>query len=265
MIKYNILLSWCCLLILTGCQTHEQKAYKDLLKAGIPLIENDTVTVKIGEKLFYLYSYSAGVQPIYYTLKHLNSDSTVVNYVDDRRFYVGKEDMVGGPSEGVLVFEAKGDGVAKLEFYNPYFNEMEYNRVYPDHERTDRVMLEFYKALTDSIALGTWTDAQYANYYDNWKKLPDEAQTIAMDTLLEKYVEMSSSISFSRKDQLIDNFVRRYVLRESSMVRNILDTLFNLPNVDALEKWQMELKAHRENLPIHENLETRTCYVKVEA
>jgi hypothetical protein len=264
MTKYSLLLSFFALLVITGCQTEGQKAYADLLKKGISLSEKDTITAKVGDKLFYLYSYSAGVQPIYYTLKYYNSDSTVLQYVDDFQFYVGEEDISGGPSEGVQVFEAKKTGLVRLEFYNPYYNEIEYGRFYPEHGSSDRVKMEFYKTFTDSIALNDWTDAQYANYYDNWSKLPAEARDATLDTLFEKFNSVLPRVDTLTKTKVIKSFAKRYVFREAEITRMLLDSLFNLPNVDALERWQAGLKEHKENLPLHENLKTTVCYVKIE-
>ena len=264
MTKYNIILIFFFLLIITGCQTEGQKAYADLLKEGTVLVEDDTITAKVGTEFFYLYSYSAGVQPIYYTLKHNNSDSTVLRYKEDQRFYVGDEDMSGGPAEGVHVFEGIKAGLVRLEFYNPYFNEMEYSKNYPEHASSDRAIMEFYKTFADSIALEDWTDAQYANYYDNWSKLPDEAKNEALDTVLEKFKLVSATMDTILKTKIINSFAERYALRESRITSAILDSLFDMPNVDGMERWQVALKERRNNLGLHENLKTTVCYVRIE-
>jgi hypothetical protein len=263
MTKYSIILGFFFLVIMTGCQTEGQKAYADLLTEGTPLVENDTITVEAGEKLLFLYSYSAGVQPIYYTLEHTNSDSTVLRYIEDQRFYVGEEDMSGGPSEGVHVFEGMKTGLARIEFYNPYFNEMEYGKNYPDHASSDRTIMEFYKTFTDSIALHDWTDAQYANYYDNWVKMPDEARNEALDTLLQNFEFVTSTIDTTHKTAIINNIAKRYALRESTIVQAVLDSLFNMPNVDGMERWQVALKNQKETLSLHEDLKTTVCYVRI--
>lgn len=265
MTRYSIILGFFFLVILTGCQTEGQKAYADLLKQGTTLVKNDTITAKVGEKLFYLYSYSAGVQPIHYTLEHSNSDSTIVRYIENQGFYVGDEEMSGGPAEGVHVFEGMKAGLVRLEFYNPYYNEMEYAQNYPEHASSDRAIMEFYKTFTDSTALQDWTDAQYANYYDNWVKMPDETRNEALDTLLEQFKFVVSRIDTTQKTKIINSLAKRYALRESSMTSAILDSLFNMPNVDGMERWQAALKERKENLSLHKNLNTTVCYVKIEA
>lgn len=262
--KYSIIIGFFFLVAIIGCQTAGQKAYADLLKKGTSLVENDTIIVKKGDQLFYLYSFSAGVQPIYYTLKCNNSDSTVLRYIEDQQFYVGEEDMSGGPSRGVHIFEAEKAGLVRLEFYNPYYNEMEYRKIYPEHSSSDRTIMEFYKTFTDSIALYNWTDAQYANYYDNWSKLPNEVRDEALDTLLAKFELVASAIDTAQKTRIIKNFAKRYALRESGITNNVLDSLFNMSKVDGMERWQAALKERKRNLPLHENLKTSVCYVKIE-
>lgn len=262
--KYSIILGFFFLIIMTGCQTEGQKAYLDLLKEGTILVENDTIIAKVGKKFLYLYSYSAGVQPIYYTLKYNNSDRTILQYKEAQHFYVGEEDMSGGASEGVHVFEGIKAGLVRLEFYNPYFNEIEYSKNYPEHASSDRAIMEFYKTFTDSIALQDWTDAQYANYYDNWLKLPDKAQNEALDTLLKKFKVVSSTIDTVQKTKIIKSLAKRYALRESIFTSAILDSLFDMPNVDGIERWQAALKERKMNLPLHENLKTTVCYVRIE-
>lgn len=262
--KYSSILGFFLVIITTGCQTEGQKAYADLLKEGTVLAKNDTSLVEVGDKLLYLYSFSAGVEPIYYTLKHYNSDSTILKYVEDQQFYVGDEDMSGGPSEGAHIFEAAGAGLVRLEFYNPYYNAMEYRKVYPEHNSSDRVIMEFYKTYTDSVALNDWTDAQYANYYDNWTKLPERAKGEVLDTLLAKFQGVSATMDTATKTKIIRSFAKRYALRASEITNMMLDTLFNMPQVDGMERWQMILKERKKNLPLHKNLETTVLYVKIE-
>jgi len=264
MTKYSIILGFALLVIITSCQTIGQKAYTDLLKSGIILTENDTIIGKVGENFLYLYSFSAGVQPIYYVLKHQNSDSTILHYIEDQQFYVGDEDLSGGPSKGVYIFEAKKTGFARLEFYNPYTNDVEYKNTYPEYYSSSQATIEFYKTYTDSIALNDWTDAQYTNYYDNWSKLSDEAQSEAIDTLLARFALFSPSVNRITKTKIIKRLVKRYMFRESRMTDVVWDTLFNLPNVDAKEEWETTLKEQKKNLPLHENLKTTVCYVKIE-
>jgi len=264
MTKYSLMLGFIFLIALTGCQTGGQKAYADLLKEGSTLVEKDTIRGKVGDKFFYLYSYSAGVQDIYYKLVHYNSDSTVLRYIEEQQFYVGEKDMAGGPSEGVHVFEGIKAGLVRLEFYNPYFNAMEYSQTYPEHASSDRAMLEFYKTFTDSVALNHWTDAQYANYYDNWSKLPKEAKKEALNSLLAKYELVAATVDTAQKTRIIKSLAKRYALRVSEVTRNVLDSLFNLPKVDGMEPWQAALKERKENLPLHKNLKTKVCYVEIE-
>ncbi|CAA6829000.1 MAG: Unknown protein [uncultured Aureispira sp.] len=264
MTKYSIILGFIFLIALTGCQTEGQKAYADLLKEGIVLVENDTIAAKVGTKLLYLYSYSAGVQSIYYKLAHENSAPSVLRYLEEQQFYVGAEDVDGGPSEGVLLFEGLKAGLVRLEFYNPYYNEMEYSQAYPEHASSDRAIIEFYKTFTDSVALHHWTDAQYANYYDNWRKLPEEARTEAFNSLLEKYEFVSATVDTTQKTKIMQSLAKRYALREAEETRTVLDSLFNLPRVDGMERWQAVLKERKENLSLHENLKTTVCYVKIE-
>lgn len=264
MTRYHLILGFFFLVSLIGCQTIEQKAYADLLKEGTILLENDTVSAKVGTKLFYLYSYSAGVQDIYYNLKINNSDSTVLRYVEEQHFYVGEEDMAGGPAEGVHILEGLKTGLVRLEFYNPYYNEMEYSKDYPEHASSDRAIMEFYKTFTDSVALNHWTDAQYANYYDNWAKLPERARSEAVDTLIQKFQLVASTIDTFQKTKIIDNFAKRYAFRESNITKTVLDSLFDLPNVDGMERWQAALNVHKKSLPLHENLKTTICYAKIE-
>jgi hypothetical protein len=187
-----------------------------------------------------------------------------LQYKEAQHFYVGEEDMSGGASEGVHVFEGIKAGLVRLEFYNPYFNEMEYSKNYPEHASSDRAIMEFYKAFTDSIALEDWTDAQYANYYDNWSKLPDETRGEALDTVLEKFELVSTTMDTVLKTKVINSFAERYALRESRITSTILDSLFDMPNVDGMERWQAALREHKENLTLHENLKTRVCYVRIE-
>jgi hypothetical protein len=264
MTKYNIILGFFFLIAITGCQTIEQKAYTDLFEEGITLVENDTIAANVGAKFLYLYSYSAGVQDIYYKLEHFNSDTTVLRYIEDQHFYVGDEDMPGGSSEGVHIFEGIKAGLVRLEFYNPYDNEMEYSQDYPEHGSSDRAIIEFYKTFTDSIALYDWTDAQYANYYDNWAKLPDEKRREALDTLLEKFQLVSSTMDTLQKTNIIQSLAKRYALRESNITKITLDSLFNLPMVDGMERWQAALSLRKKSLPLHENLKTTVCYAKIE-
>lgn len=264
MTKFNIILGFLFLVMITGCQTIDQKAYTDLLKDGTVLIENDTITAKVGTKLFYLYSYSAGVQDIYYTLKHTNSDTTALRYIEELHFYVGDEDMAGGPSEGVHVLEGLKAGLVRLEFYNPYDNEREYRNNYPEQASSDQAIIEFYKTFTDSVALDSWTDAQYANYYDNWSKLPDEARSEALDALLEKFELVSSTIDTLQKTKIINSLAKRYAFRDSNITSTILDSLFNMPSVDGMERWQGVLRTYKKNLSLHKNLKTSVCYVKIE-
>lgn len=255
-----------CLLILviTGCQTHEQKAYTDVLEQGAKLIEDDTIRLKVGKKAHYLYSFSAGVQPIYYTLKVVNSDSTSLGYIDDLQFYVGDEDMSGGPCEGIHVFQAKQEGLVRLEFYNPYYNEMKYTEMYPEHWSSNRAIMEFYKVFTDSVASNSWTEAQYTNYYNHWEKLPQEARSAEVDTLIQKFGAAAVSMSPIQKEQVIENLAKRYAFRTSRMTSSTLDSLFNVPDLNLMETWQEALKKRTENLPLHENLETTVCYVQIE-
>lgn len=262
--KYSIILGFFFLIIMTGCQTEGQKAYSDLLKEGTILVENDTIRAKVGTKFLYLYSYSAGVQPIYYTLKHKNSDRTILQYKENQRFYVGEEDMSGGPSEGVHVFDGVKAGLVRLEFYNPYYNEIEHSQNYPEHGSSNRVIMEFYKTFTDSIALQNWTDAQYANYYDNWSKLPDKAQGKALEALFKKFKLVSTTIDTTQKTKIINRFAERYAFRNSSITNAILDSLFDQPNVDGMERLQAALKERKKNVPLHENLKTTICYVRIE-
>lgn len=264
MIKYIVILSSLFVFIVTGCQTHEQKAYTDALKQGEKLIEGDTITIKVGEKVLYSYSFSAGVQPIYYTLKVVNSDSNRLGYLDDLQFYVGEEDLSGGPCEGIHVFHGKQSGLVRLEFYNPYYNEMQYTEMYPDHWSTDRAIMEFYKAFTDSAAVNAWTEAQYADYYNRWEKLPQEARSAAVDTLLQKFEIAAVSMNPIQKQKVVESLAKRYALRRSGITNSTLDTLFNTPNLNLMETWHQALEARKENLPIHENLETTVCYVQIE-
>ncbi|BDS09447.1 hypothetical protein [Aureispira anguillae] len=147
MTTYRLVLFVFFLSIIISCQNKQEGAYYDLLASGIELSTQDTTVAKVGEQLLFPYYFSAGVQPIYYQLNYFNSDTTVLEYKRNPTFYLDDEDIDGGRSAGLFIFEGKKEGLARLEFYNLHDNVVAHQL--PDDEFAE--WLPLHKDLETSV------------------------------------------------------------------------------------------------------------------
>lgn len=259
--KFMFFLSF--LLFFISCKNPGETSYQNLLANGVTLSANDTTTAIVGTQLFFTYNFSAGVQPIYYTLSYLNSDSTIVQYVNEESFYLDDDDVDGGRSVGVHVFEGLKEGLARIEFYNPYYNKEAYQNEFQDHWSSDRVIMEFYKVFSDSSLITSWEENDYVHFYEEWDKAGKEEKEAIWEDLYANWNSLEFPYDSLQLANIMNRFAERYAIRKSPMHIELLDSLFNMNPLYELEQWREQLNAYQMVLPLHKTLKTSVCYIKI--
>lgn len=262
-IQYKFVIFFSFLILLVGCKNPGEKAYEDLLANGVTLSPNDTTVAAIGEQLFFIYKFSAGVQPIHYSLSYLNSDSTSIRYVDNVSFYLDDDDVDGGRSVGVHIFEGLKEGLVRLEFYNPYDNKEAYRHEFPKHWSSDRVIMEFYKVFSDSTVLNSWTEEDYRRFYKHWENADEEKKEAIWQALYTNWSNLKFPYDSLKLIKIMDRFAERYAIKRAAIQDQVLDSLFNMDPLKQLAQWKERLNTYRINMPLHKTLETAVCYIKI--
>ena len=239
---YSILL----LLTLTivGCKNPGVKAFEAYLAEGIRITENDTTRAKVGDKLMYVYGFSAGVEPIHYTYTHICSDTSMLNYLDNEEFYLGERNMAGGPSTGIHVFEATKAGLVKIEFYNPHYNLQLYEQEAEKNPMDDRaaVIRDYYASLNRPLPEEDWTAAQIKAAEAAW---------------LEKAeVELESKI-----DEIMYAHAQKYAFHTE--VHALLDSLYDEYPFHKKEEWDQVREKYENNPPPYKGIEVFSCYIEI--
>jgi len=242
MTRYNYLLLLLTLTII-GCQSERQKAYNTALASGAALSNDETTTVKVGEQLLYVYQFSAGVEDIHYKLSWTNSDESVVQYVENPEFYLGKDNVSGGPSAGIHILKAVKEGKATLQFYNDNYNMENYrNEAQKTPFDAEAVRRDFYASMNRPMPDTALTEEQIAEADAAWFGSVELTIDATIDSLMPIHVE-------------------KYAFHEE--VSGLLDELYNAPPLKLAEQWYEAKLNYERTFPLHKDTRVATCRVNV--
>lgn len=241
--KYTYLFS---LIILTfaACKSPQQKAYNALLSQGTVLVEGDTVSGKVGNKFLYIYNFSAGVEDIHYKLTYINSDPSVVQYEGNEEFYLGAQDVDGGPSSGIHIFKGLKEGLVKIEFYNPYYNEQNYK-----NEAEQNLIIEAKLIQEVCNALG----------------LPIGDTTCNLQTLQQAKLASLTNQDPVFLETVLDSLIKSHATTHyyNEVIKSVLDSIYAIEWINQSEQWEAEKAQVAMMTTLHKNTNLTTCYVKV--
>lgn len=229
-----------CVLLMSSCKSSQQKAYEAALATAVQLIENDTVNLAVGANVSKEYRFSAGVEDKHYKLSYLNSKPEILEFLSKEEFYLGAQDIVGGPSVGVLLFKGLKDGLARLDFYNSYQNEERIRAEMLDYNfRKSEIIQQFSEVLAYPAITNKWLVELQEEPPKEWaEKMPEALKAI---------------------DSLMKIHLMTYTYNEA--VQPLLDSLYTLPWLERAEQWK-SLKGG-ESPKIHRETELRTYYIRV--
>lgn len=231
------------ILLLASCKNPEQAAYDELMTQGIPLLEGDTATAKIGEKLLFSYGFSSGVQDIHYLLTYHNFDETILKHEEYKEFFLSDEEVSGGHSEGVHIFTAKQTGLAQVVFYNPYQNADWYHQEAREgYVRKEDIIKDFCTAYQIPVIDTTWTEEQI------------EASNTA-------WLESFSELLDAKADSIMPIHAKRYTFQNDAQA--VLDSLYGMVLIDKVGQWYDAQRDFISGLPIHPKTPIRTCFVQI--
>lgn len=251
-------------LLCSSCVPDGKRAYRKALRQGTLLLPNDTVQARVGEQLLYNYEFSAGVQPIYYTLAIINSDTQALSYQSNPEFYIGDPDMTGGPAAGLHIFQAKAPGLVRLEFYNPYFNQNYY--------QTEATTTSYDLWVAVANYLGTpdtaFFNAQEWQYWqDAYNAATDSSEFNHLwQTLYEELGTPRPVLTVDSTDMLFERILPLTIAGDPNWNATWVDSLlghYDGPEDPWAARWRQRWYAYSAAPPLHPKLPTKVCYVRI--
>lgn len=252
-----LLLSILCI----SCVPEGKRAYRKALRQGTLLSPNDTVEVCIDQQVLYNYEFSAGVQPIYYTLSIINSDTQALQYQSNPEFYIGDPDLDGGPAAGIHVFKAKARGVVRLEFYNPYFN-WEYHQ-----QGETRTTYDLWWTVADYLGApdsSLFNAAEWQHWQDAYTSATDSTEFYHLwQTLYEASGTADPIDTMDLMEDLFAQILPMTIGIDGDWNATIVDSLLGHHYQPWAQRWRQYWEQYVASPPLHPKLSTKVCYVRI--
>lgn len=251
--------------VLWACKKKVQAKYEAALAEGTVLEINDTVQVKLNEIILFDFSFADGVNPIHYTWNIHELDSSKFQYQTTQEFHFAAPDEVGGPAAGIHSYQALQTGVYQLVFYNPFYNQESWEK----EQETDDLYL-VWKTLKqdfstgDTLAKDRWQRQDFENHWIALQTAEGATKDSLWQLLYEHtYIVDNFPDSTTLQHLLVKWATQRTAFTNSAATLELLDTLLGSQYRPNGTTWHDLRQQQKQKILLHDNLDTKVCYVKV--
>jgi hypothetical protein len=251
--------------ILFACKKKVQADYEAALAAGTVLETNDTVQVKLNQTILFDFSFADGVNPIHYAWYIHALDSSKFQYQTTQEFHFAAPDEVGGPASGIHSYQALQTGLHQLVFYNPYYNQ----EFWQKELETDDPYLVWQALKQDFLAENTLPNDHWERQtFEEYCIALQEAGAAAKDSLWQALKEQTFATNRITDSITVQNLLIKWATENtpftsSNLTLELLDTLLGGQYEPTSIIWHDLRQQQKQKILLHDNLDTKVCYVEV--